>query len=44
MKTTTYLRFSLLIPFVIWGICLLVIMAMDAVSMRLSGGVKAAGG
>ncbi len=32
MKTTTYLRFSLLIPFVIWGICLLVIMAMDAAS------------
>ena len=30
MKTTTYLRFSLLIPFVIWGICLLVIMVMDA--------------
>jgi len=34
MKTTTYLRFSLLIPLVIWGICLLVIMAMDAASLE----------
>ena len=34
MKTMTYLRFSLLIPFVIWGICLLVILIMDAVSQN----------
>ena len=33
MKTTTYLRFSLLIPFAIWGICLLVILAMEAASL-----------
>jgi hypothetical protein len=32
MKTATYLRFSLLIPFAVWGICLLVIMATSAVS------------
>ena len=34
MKTMTYLRFSLLIPFVIWGICLLVILIMDGVSQN----------
>lgn len=33
MSTTTYLRFSLLIPFVIWGICLLVIMSANATAM-----------
>jgi hypothetical protein len=33
MKTTMYLRFSLLIPFVVWGICLLVILVMDAASL-----------
>jgi len=33
MKTTTYLRFSLLIPFAVWGVCLLVIMATSAISM-----------
>ena len=33
MKTTSYLRFSLLIPFFIWGICLLVIMVFDAASL-----------
>lgn len=33
MKTNTYLRFSLLIPFVIWGICLLVIIVLDAPSL-----------
>jgi hypothetical protein len=30
MKTTTYLRYSLLVPFVIWGICLLVILTLNA--------------
>jgi len=33
MKTTTYLRVSLLIPFVIWGICLLLAMAMNTASL-----------
>ena len=26
MKTKTYLRFSLLIPFLVWGVCLLFLM------------------
>lgn len=30
MKTTTYLRYSLLVPFVIWGISLLAIMTLSA--------------
>ena len=33
MKTLTYLRYSLLIPFAVWCICLLAILIMDAVSM-----------
>ena len=33
MKTTTYLRFSLLIPFLIWGICFLLMMAIGSASM-----------
>jgi len=28
MKTTTYLRFSLLIPFVVWGFCLVVFFSL----------------
>jgi hypothetical protein len=29
MKTTTYLRWSLLIPFVVWGLCLLVFLLIS---------------
>lgn len=31
MKTTTYLRFSLLIPLVVWGICLLFLVLVNAI-------------
>lgn len=31
MKTTTYLRFSLLIPLVVWGICLLFLLLVNAI-------------
>lgn len=35
MKTTTYLRWSLLIPFVVWGLCLLLFALMSEFSRGL---------
>ena len=39
MKTTTYLRLSLLIPFVVWGVCVLLFAVTNV--PHTTGGVVA---